>query len=123
MWINVGVQMVNAAKWSDLTDTGVTLYACHRIALAAAASKAAAAGRAPGQFSGILTSKGADGISAGFDASSVTYEGAGHYNLTTYGLQFREMANLFGMGPVQIGVDDGGSGSSIAWPGVIQPPF
>lgn len=118
MWLTTATHFVNADKWGDSTDLGVLLFACHRVALARMASTA----RTPGQYSGILTSKGADGISAGYDASAITLEGKGHWNLTTYGLQFQELANLFGMGPVQVGAEDGSSAASV-WYGVIQPRF
>jgi hypothetical protein len=120
-WLGVAVGFVNAAKWGDQTDFGVMLWTCHRVTMAARAATAATAGKVPGQFSGILTSKGADGISAGYDASSVTLEGRGHWNMTTYGLQFSELSNLMGAGPVQVGVDDSAGVGS--WFGVVNPPF
>lgn len=120
-WLGVSVKFVNADRWGDSTDLGVMLAACHRVALAKRAQKGGAGGAAPGANTGLLVSKSADGISASYDASAVTLAGAGHWNLTTYGLQYKELANLMGAGPVQVGVDDGSH--SGAWPGVIQPPF
>ena len=123
-WLGVAVNFVNADKWGDQTDFGVMLYTAHRIALAAKAVAQAAGGQIPGQFSGILTSKGADGISASYDASKIALEGRGHWNLTTYGLQFSELSNLMGAGPVVVGADDGSCDTSIsAWPGVQYPFF
>lgn len=121
-WLTVGAGFVNASRWGDQTDFGVILYACHWLTLSKRQRDAASMGLAPGQNSGLLTSKSVDGVSAGYDASSVTIEGANHFNLTVYGVQFKDLARMFGVGVLQVGAEDGRSGS-MAWPGVIMPYY
>lgn len=118
-WLAVAVQLVNVGRWGDLTDFGVSLFVAHRLVLTASNVEAAAAGLAPGQFSGILTSKSAEGVSASYDASKIAMEGDGHYNLTKYGLQYKELVRMLGAGPVQVNTGDDTSVSGYPWAGVV----
>ena len=118
LWLGVAVNYINVEKWGDQADLGTMLYAAHKICLVA--SNGGLVPARPGQVRGVLTSKSADGISASYDVSSVMNEGAGHWNLTTYGLQYWELKKLFGHGPVQVGVTLGANGLQ-PWSGVIYP--
>jgi hypothetical protein len=118
LWLGVAANFINAEKWGPQADLGTMLYAAHKLALMASSGGLTPA--RPGQIKGVLTSKSADGISASYDVSSVMNEGAGHWNLTTYGLQYWELKTLFGHGPVQVGVTVGGD-SLMPWSGVIYP--
>lgn len=118
LWLGVAANFINAPKWGDQADLGIMLYAAHKISLVAGNGGLRPA--RPGQIRGVLTSKSADGISASYDVSSVMNEGAGHWNLTTYGLQYWELKTLFGHGPVQVGVTIGAD-SLQPWSGVIYP--
>jgi len=57
-------------------------------------------------------------ISVSYDVGAVTIEGAGQWNLTTYGTQFLELANLVGMGPIQVspGWFNGVVTNGLGWP-------
>jgi len=122
MWLSVAVKLVNAARWGTLTDFGVMLYSAHNLALEAQATAAGAHGRVPGGQVGVLSSKGADGLSAGYDVSSVTEQGAGYFNQTTYGTRFYRLSKMMGAGPLQIGTTDPAQASVAAWAGPIYPP-
>lgn len=117
LWLPLAVGMVNAERWGDSTDLGVMLYAAHNLALEAQATADGVAGRSPGGRVGVLSSKGADGISAGYDVGTSTEQGAGHWNLTTYGTRFIRLSRMFGAGPLQVGTD--GSATSGAWYGPL----
>lgn len=122
-WLSVAVKLVNAERWGELTETGVYLQAAHRVVLARREVEAGARGQSVGRTPGILTSKSADGLSASYDVSSVLEEGGGHYNLTTYGIQFVQLARLHGHGGIQAGAGGDSGEFRTAWPGVITPPF
>ena len=76
------------------------------------------AGRSPGGRVGVLSSKGADGISASYDVGTSTEKDAGHWNLTTYGTRFIRLSRMFGAGPLQVGPSLGDSAGG-AWPGPL----
>ncbi len=118
MWLDVAVKMVNEARWGSLTDFGVHLYTAHHLAVQTRAIKAGAFGNVPGQTSGVLSSKSADGVSASYDTSVATLEGEGHWNLTVYGTMFRQHAKLMGIGPLSI--EGAATGTAGAWSG---PPL
>lgn len=105
-WLVVATKLVNVGRWGDLADLGVSLILAHNLVLAGQASKQAAFGKAPGVTQGILSSKSVDGVSAGYDVSTASEEGAGQWNLTTYGARFYRMSQQMGAGPVQLGYDE-----------------
>ncbi len=119
-WLTHATGFVNAEKWGDQADYGVMLFTCHMLSVSGTQT-ANSRGRA-GAVPGILTSKSVDGVSASYDVSSAMLEGAGHWNLSTFGLQFRDLSRLMGHGPVQVGVDTYANAQA-AWNGVIYPPF
>lgn len=98
-WLGQAQMFVNSARWGDSNDLGVMLWTAHNLALKPTSQ--------PGRSKGLLSSKSAGGVSAGYDHSTGSEEGAGYWNLTTYGAQFFRMSNLFGAGPLQIGTDGG----------------
>mgnify|MGYP001598132539 CR=1 FL=1 len=114
VWLTAATQLVNAGRWGDMTDMGIMLLTAHHLVLARRNVRAAAG--TPGLVVGIQTSKSVDGVSVSYDVGSATEDGAGHYNMTSYGLQFVHFARMFGAGPVHIGAD---ALTSIgqAWPG------
>ena len=121
LWLTVAQQMVGASRWGDMTDVGVSLYVAHNLALEAQAVKAGNAGAVPGAAVGILNSKAAAGVSAGYDVTTSTEKDAGAWNLTTYGTRFYRLSRMMGAGPVQVGSDDV-LPTSMAWAGPIYPP-
>ena len=117
-WLAVGVNFVNADRWGDQTDFGVSLWTCHHLALEGKAYAAALAGQTPGTQIGVLSSKSGGGVSASYDISSSTEKDAGYWNQTQYGIQFYRLMMMFGAGPLQVG-GEGGAGYNVgAWPGI-----
>ena len=66
------------------------LYVAHNVALARKAAVDATVGAIPGQVTGAMTSKSIDKVSAAYSPTT-TIEGAGPWNLTTYGQRFYQM--------------------------------
>lgn len=102
-WLAVGYLRLNARRWVSLLDLGVQLYVAHNIVLEKQAADAAKRGGSPGQSTGPVNSKSVDKVSVGYDTAAAILEGAGNYNLTTYGTRFYELMLMAGAGPVQIG--------------------
>jgi len=125
LWLDVSVRLVNADRWAELTNLGIMLATAHSVVIGARSAAAAAKGLPPGGVAGIQSSKSADGLSASYDVSSVTEQGAGQWNSTVYGTRYFQMLKLMGAGPLQSGVPSaneiGASGG--AWPGVLNPYF
>lgn len=124
-WLNVAGFRHNAERWLDLLDTGIQLFMAHNLALDLNARKAAAAGQGAGQIVGALSSVSAKDVSWTRDVNMAVNPKDGHWNLTTYGMQWKEMARMMGAGGIQVGVpavDDLIQGQS-AWPGPFPSPW
>ena len=74
----------------------------HNLALAAGNQLAAMVGGAPGQIKGPVTSKSVDKVSVGYDSGAVALQDGGFFNLTTYGIQFLQLARMVGTGGIQL---------------------
>ena len=123
-YLDLAAKLVDEGRWGDLYDMGLMLFTAHRLVLAKRAAVAAEnTGVAGGGQLGIQTSKSVDGVSVSYDVSSVTMDKAGHYNASSYGLQFVQMARMVGAGPIHVGNDTAIGNSGQAWPGVVYPHF
>jgi hypothetical protein len=102
-WSSAGLLLLNETRWGDLLTHGLWLYVAHNITLGSADMAAGDSGVAPGRgVGGVMSSKGVDGVSVGYDTSSMTLEGAGNYNTTKYGREFWQLAMIVGMGGQQL---------------------
>lgn len=126
MWLQYSHAILDQSLWADMKPMGQALFTAHNLVLEARDERAAQRGGLPGQSGGqILSSKSIGGVSGSYDTASGLEQGAGYYNLTTYGTRFFRMMRLVGMGGRQIGGPDfvfppGFLGP--AWPGVLPPP-
>lgn len=101
-WLGIAAKAVNAERWGDLTDFGLSLFTAHNLALEAKSNKAAAVGGAPGAGTGVMTGKTVDKVSVTYDASVATEEGAGNWNATDYGVRYWRFSQLMGAGGMQL---------------------
>lgn len=102
LWLDLAGKTLPADRWCDYLDIGMELFTAHNLALAAGNQATAAVGGAPGQVKGPLTSKAVDKVSAGYDSGAATLEDGGFFNLTTYGIQFLQLARMIGSGGIQL---------------------
>ncbi|MFG1399838.1 DUF4054 domain-containing protein [Roseixanthobacter pseudopolyaromaticivorans] len=102
MWVAAARSLLSAERWGDLLDLGTGLFVAHNLALSRLATAAAASGAAPGGATGIVASKAVDKVSVSYDTSSASLEGAGAWNLTTYGVRYRQLALMIGTGGLQL---------------------
>lgn len=101
-WLVVAGKLLRPTVWLDMLDPATELFVCHQLVLARRNTATAATGGVPGQLTGSLSAKAVDKVSAGYDASDIKLTDGGYWNLTTYGVQFLQLARMFGAGGVQL---------------------
>lgn len=100
-YLTIASFMLNECRWGRMAPFGRSLIAAHFLALA---TQAASNPRGiPGTIVGVLNSGSVDKVSYGRDVQSVMEENAGHWGMTTFGLQYLRFARIYGAGPVQVG--------------------
>lgn len=102
LWLSVAALRLPEDRWKTLYPIGCILFTAHNLALSDQAQKAAAASQTPGASAGAVASKAVDKVSVSYDTGSAAHEGAGHYNLTSYGQRFWELAEIIGIGGMQL---------------------
>lgn len=124
-YIDLAYKLLNADRWADVLDYGASLFVAHNLAVDALGVKSSTSG-VPGTAIGVISSGSVDKVSYTRDINSVTEDGAGNYNMTTFGQRFIRLARMIGAGPLQVGVDVTGVQSaslySGAWPGPYGGP-
>lgn len=95
-WLTYALAMLNADRWGSMLDHGVKLMLAHQCVLAAKN------GKAPGGIVAPQTAKAVDKVSVAYDTASVQLENAGHWNGSTYGIQFLQLARMMGAGGMQL---------------------
>ncbi|MBN9359824.1 DUF4054 domain-containing protein [Herbaspirillum huttiense] len=101
-WLTVAENLVNRVRWGGLADQGVELVTAHHLVLARRDELATSVGGVPGLMTGPQSSKSVDKVSASYDTNAATVDGAGFWNLTTYGVRYASLAKLFGAGGLQV---------------------
>lgn len=97
-WASVADDMLNTERWGDRLDYGKKLFVAHHLVMAIRNQ----ASSAPGQSEGVIGSQSAGPLSVSFDTTAVREEGAGFYNLTSYGTLFWKMAKIVGIGGAHV---------------------
>lgn len=104
-FINLASACVQYARWLELWQLGMSLFVAHYCTLWLDSENQP--GGTPGQVAGaglangILTSKSAGDVSAGYSPISGMEEW-GAWQLTTYGQQFATLAKIVGWGPMYV---------------------
>ena len=117
-WLAVVGTLLDPEVWGMLLDFGTGLYVAHNLALWRRNADAAAGSGVPGAGVGVVSSKSVDTVSVGYDARVGTIEGAAQWNLTTYGVQYFQLARQLGMGVPSIAM--GGEVQSMTPPVYYQ---
>lgn len=116
-WLAIALKRHNAERWGDLLDFGVQLFTAHNLALEYNATRAQAAGQGAGAVMGALTSVSADGVGWTRDAGAAMNPKDGHWNLTSYGIRWLDMARMMGAGGLLVGMPSENERRGGAWPG------
>lgn len=97
-WADMGAKLISAERFGNLYDEALSLFTAHNITLAAANN----AGGSPGQGSALVSSKAVGSVSVSYDTTATLEKDAGHYNQTSYGKQYMQLARMIGHGAVQL---------------------
>ena len=116
-WLNFAVLSVNHARFGTWYYTAVELFMAHNLALEARAEQGGDQ-TIPGLIVGAIASTASGDVSVSYNSMANFELGAGHWNLTIYGLRFIRMCRMVAAGPIQITGGCGWGGG--AWSG---PPF
>ena len=100
-WASVAAELVSVSKWGNLYNQGISLFVAHNLALQRRNMNAASGG-IPGSQTGMLASKAVGRVSVGYDNGNVALDNGGQWNLTTYGMQYLQLARMIGVGGVQL---------------------
>lgn len=94
--------------WGELRESGIAYYVAHTLALAGPVLATQGGGQdrqfplpAPGLATGLVTSKSVGPVSKSYDVSVGQTDGAGAWNLTTYGQIFATLAASVAVGARQ----------------------
>jgi hypothetical protein len=117
-WMQLGLLLLNAARWGSLLDFGHQLFMAHNLSLQFNANLAARTGQNPGFVIGAVTSGSVDKVSYSRDPGQAMDPKNGHWNLSTYGIRYIRLVRMVGAGPMQVGVPLGGDDA--AWSGPWQ---
>jgi len=106
-WLAVASFLLRPERFVDpnILYLATELFAAHNMVLEAQAQSSAQAGGWPGISKGAISAEGAGDVNLSYDVPDTLEEGAGNYNLTTYGTRFYRLLQLAGMGPIQVGPD------------------
>ncbi|MBK0062156.1 MULTISPECIES: DUF4054 domain-containing protein [unclassified Acinetobacter] len=107
-YLTLGKKLLPVSRWGDpkdpdsLIDFGLTLFIAHYLTLYKRAMDAASIGGDAGKVVGNETSKSVDSVAKSMDVSGVINTDAGHWNMTTFGIQFYELMMMAGAGGIQL---------------------
>lgn len=123
-YISLAYTMLSATRWGNTLDFGVSLFVAHFLALDELARQGGS-NQVPGTVIGVLTGGTVDKVSYTRDASAILEDGAGHWGMTMYGLQYLRLVRMMGAGPIQIGVPNAAEqvAGQGAWPGPLLGPW
>jgi hypothetical protein len=101
-WLNLAQKMLNQARWGDIYEEGVYLYAAHNLTV-----ESQVMGGAGGNGGGSIGAVTSESESIGDTSFSKTYDttsymGAGQLAGTIYGQQYIDLARIVGAGGVQL---------------------
>ena len=119
-WLSQALLFHNAERWKTALDLGVMLWTAHNLILEAQSGANVRFGKAASGGTGVVSSKSVDKVSVSYDNSVASEDGAGNWNLTTYGQRWYKLARMAGSGPLLSGIPSN-TDSGMAWPGFIYP--
>ncbi len=99
-WLNLAAKLLLAERWGDILDEGTQLFIAHNLALERAAT---VGGAVPGLNLGLVASKTIKDLSITYDTKAGIDAKDGQWGLTTFGRRFLWLANMVGMGGLQVG--------------------
>lgn len=113
-WIGVATLMLPQRRWgipsptadvppTKMIDLGTLFYVAHQLVLEKQSADAAKRGGTPGVQKGAISGDSVGQVSRNYNSAAGLELEAGHWNLTTYGTRFVQLANIVGLAPVTVG--------------------
>lgn len=99
-WLGVGVNLLPADRWDTMLDFGLELFTAHHVVISSRESNGT-----PGAVTGPHSAEAVDKVSYSTDTQSVALTDGGFWNMTSYGIQFLQLARLIGAGGIQVGAN------------------
>ena len=104
-YVSLAHASLSQRRWQDMWAVGIGLYIAHFATLylrgVSSAGSSAQTVAAMGMTRGVQVSKSAGGVSTSYQILGA-WEKWGAWNLTIFGQQFIQMANIVGMGAVVV---------------------
>lgn len=122
-WLDVADKMLSPNRWGRMRDLGLQLFAAHNLFLERQAMNTAGNGGVPGANTGPVSQKSVGPGSISYDTQASVSENAGHWNMSTYGTRIWSMMQIFGAGPLIVGVSASPPFNTGAWPGPAPWPL
>ena len=123
-WLTLWSGQLRQDVWQTLWNLGVYLATAHVVALSKRDQLITARGGVPGMAVGVVSSKAVSGVSISYDTNAGLLQGAGDWNLTTYGVRFLGLARMVGTAVVQVrGADSWSVSEADLMSGTIQSPL
>lgn len=101
-YIALATARLNPIRWQSQLDYGVELFVAHYLTLKERNDRVARMGGIPGEVKGPLTSRSVGEVSQSWDSSVVALDNGGFWNSSIYGIEFLQLARIFGMGAIQL---------------------
>lgn len=116
LWATAADLLLDPTRWGDLYTLGEELFIAHNLILDGMAGAEAARGGLVGFAKGPVASEGGDKVSISYAVTAAMEEGAGHWNMTTFGMRYWDLMRMAGAGTVQVGpACFGGLYSPMGW--------
>jgi hypothetical protein len=119
-WLTQGTMLMNAQIWGSQYYMAVELFMAHNLALEAWSAQGGDQ-TIPGLAKGMIAAASAGNVSVTYNNAAVFEEGAGHWNMTTYGLRLKRLIQL--IAPAGLFIGAGGcygnplTNGAFAWSG------
>jgi hypothetical protein len=102
-WIVPAVEQMNSSRFGSQYNLAVALFIAHNVVLEARELKASQNGKTVvGEAYGPVASKSIDKLSVSY-GTTASIDGAGAYNLTSYGQRLYKLIQSFSSGPFYVG--------------------
>lgn len=101
-WLGIAAVSLPECRWGAWWNLGQELFTAHNLVLATQSKDDASLGITPGEVDGPATAKSVDKVSVSKDASAVTLDDGGFWNMTRYGVQLLQFARMCGSGGLQL---------------------
>jgi len=115
-WLAQGYSQLDSFRLGAQIDYAAMLFAAHNIALGNQAALAASGGSAIGNVAAPMQSKTVGPVSAAYDTTVASIEGAGQWNATSYGQRLYPLLRGASLGGTYVGAP-----RRHEWPPAFRP--